>query len=67
MAPRADTPAAMPMPRREVAPRRGALPPAALALCRLLAEAWGEEVWRAALAEVEAEAATDALQVRNSE
>jgi hypothetical protein len=55
------------MPRREVAPRRGALPPAALALCRLLAEAWGEEVWRAALAEVEAEAATDALQVRNSE
>jgi len=52
MAPRADTPAAT--TRREVVSRR--LPPAALALARLVGECLGERVWRAALAEVEREA-----------
>jgi len=49
-------------------PRRGELPPAALALARLIGEALAERLWRDALAAVEGEAvAEDALQVRNAE
>jgi len=36
--------------------RRGALPPAALGLARLVGECLGEHVWREALAEVQREA-----------
>lgn len=58
MAARADIPVAM--PRRAVVPRQGELPPAALALARLIGEALGERLWREAVAE-------DASQVRNTE
>lgn len=54
MAERADTPAAV--LKREVAPRRGGLPPAALALARLIGEALGERLWRETLAAVQGDA-----------
>lgn len=46
---------------------RGKSPPAALALCRLLGEAWGDEAWRRALGEVAGETAQEAVASRGSE
>jgi hypothetical protein len=64
--PRADTRAAL--PRREVVPRPGKLPLAALALARLIGEVIGERIWREALTAVEGEAiAEDASQSRTPE
>jgi hypothetical protein len=61
MKPRADTCAAT--PRREVAPPQHKLPPAALALARLIGEAVGERLWREALTADHGEAiAQDASQ-----
>jgi len=48
-------------------PRSGNLPPAALALARLIGEIVGERLWREALAAVGQATAEDALHVRNSE
>jgi len=61
MNPRADTCAAR--LRREVAPPQDKLPPAALALARLIGEAVGERLWREALTADHGEAvAQDASQ-----
>jgi len=62
----ADTPAAA--LGRELAQRQGKLPPAALALARLIGEAIGEHAWLQTLAEVEGKAgAEDALQASKPE
>jgi len=66
MKPRADASAAT--LRREVAPRQDKLPPAALALARLIGEAVGERLWREALAADHSEAiAQDAPQLSKPE
>jgi hypothetical protein len=66
MKPRADASAAT--LRREVAPRQDQLPPAALALARLIGEAVGERLWREALAADQSEAiAQDAPQLSKPE
>jgi len=65
MVPRADTAAAR--PRRQAVPREGELPPAALALARLIGEALGERLWREALAAAGQPVAGDAFRVRDVE
>jgi len=66
MKPHADTSAAM--LRREMVSCPGKLPPAAIALARLIGEAVGERLWREALAADQSEAiAEDASQLSKPE